>query len=121
MSNKKPNFVAMAKEARAAAKEAIGLARSRYPNDYHVHREAEIVWLNENGERSDADIDFIEVRKLSGSALREIVESHAKGNAGYFGFALQGGVDSYESLRGFVDGDWHDPNTETWDGPEFRV
>ena len=115
------NFVQIAKDAKAAAAECIAEAR-RHDDDYHIHREIEILALDDNGERCGlGEPVFLAVKDCSGKNMKAAIELALSYEKDATQIGVGGGTDGYESLDDMMKGYDYTPYSNSWDLEDIPV
>lgn len=107
------DWVSVSKAARAAAADAIAGCRRHCPSAHYVHRQVEILAIDENHERIGDQLDFLLLKELSGKRLAQVVRDHAPAQYSYI--CVQGGIDAYDSFQDFMDDYDYEPMVECWE------
>jgi len=108
------DYLQFSKAAKAAASECIALARRNDPQCHHVQRHVEILAIDEQGERIEPPLDYIDVKEISGKRLQMIVNTQAP--AQWFSICVQGGLDCHENFtQAMANPENYEPMTDTWE------
>jgi len=108
------NYIMLAKAAKAAASECIASCRRQAASGHFTHRGVEVLAIDDQDERIEPPLDYINVKELTGKRLQQIVTTRAP--AQWHSICVQGGCDGYSSFQEAMQyPDDYDPGCEWWD------